>query len=501
MALLEMQNINKSFNQVPVLHDVHLEVDQGEIHALLGENGAGKSTLMNILGGIHQPDSGTIKVNGQSVQMTTPKVSQHHGISFIHQELNLVSDLKVYENMFLGQELRKPYGFLDVKEMCRQTEEILTKLGVHIDPQAEVRDLGTSYKQMIEISRALLHKSNIIIMDEPTTALSDSEVERLFELMRQLKQDGISIIYISHKLKEVKSICDRMTVLRDGYVVHTGPLEGQSLDQITTYMVGKSVSEDRLVSHAHTDEVVLSVDHLTLEGFYHDVSFRIKRGEIVGFTGLAGDGRTELFESLFGYRQNFQGDVQINGQSVHLNHPKKAVRAGLGYVPKDRKENAIIQDMDVVQNMSISSLGHFEKNGFINHKIEHKTFMNYKDQLNIKANNPKENIDKLSGGNQQKVMIARWLELNTDIIIFDNPTQGIDVGAKQEIYQHIIQLAEQGKAVIILSSEAPEMMKVCHHVYVMYQGEIVGSFDGSEATEDNILSYATGSKKEAVSVG
>ncbi|RPF53340.1 sugar ABC transporter ATP-binding protein [Aquisalibacillus elongatus] len=501
MAYLEMQNIDKSFNQVQVLKDVSLELEQGEIHALLGENGAGKSTLMNILGGVHQPDRGVITVSGQKVEMTSPKISQDQGISFIHQELNLVSDLRVYENMFLGSEIRNRFGFVDVNEMCRQTEEILTKLGVHINPKEYVRNLGTSYKQLIEISRALLHKSRIIIMDEPTTALSEHEVDRLFELMRNLKEDGISIIYISHKLKEVKAVCDRLTVLRDGKVVKTGDLKEESLDSITQYMVGKSLSEDRIIDEENFGETILKVEELTMPGVYKDIHFQIKKGEIVGFTGLAGDGRTELFESLFGYRKDYKGQVYVNGKLVNINHPKKALRAGIGYVPKDRKENAIIQDMNVVQNMSISSLNHFERKGFLRGKLEHNRFQEYKDKLNIKAHNPKATIDQLSGGNQQKVIIAKWLELNTDIIIFDNPTQGIDVGAKQEIYQHIIGLAKQGKAVIVLSSEAPEIMKICHSVYVMYQGEIAGYFKGEDTTEDKIMSYATGSKKEAVTVG
>ncbi|WP_175615610.1 sugar ABC transporter ATP-binding protein [Piscibacillus halophilus] len=501
MAYLEMQSIYKSFNQVPVLKDVTLELQQGEIHALIGENGAGKSTLMNILGGVHQPDKGLIKLNGQAVEMTSPKKSQEYGISFIHQELNLVSDLRVYENMFLGSEIRNKFGFVNVEEMCRQTTDILTNLGVHINPKEYVRNLGTSYKQLIEISRALLHKSKIIIMDEPTTALSDHEIDRLFDLMRNLKEDGISIIYISHKLKEIKSVCDRLTVLRDGKTVKTGDLESETLDSITHDMVGKSLSEDRMIEHEELGSTVLKVEDLSSPGQFKSINFEIKKGEIVGFTGLAGDGRTELFESLFGYRKNYKGDIYVNGKHVIIDHPKKALKAGIGYVPKDRKENAIIQDLNVIQNMSISSLSHFEKNGFIKGKLEQKKFTYYKDQLNIKVHNPRVTIDKLSGGNQQKVIIAKWLELNTDIIIFDNPTQGIDVGAKQEIYQQIIRLAQQGKAVIVLSSEALEIMKICHSVYVMYQGEISGYFKGEDATEDKIMSYATGSKKEAVPVG
>jgi len=500
-SFMTMSTIKKSFNGVPVLKNVTLQVEQGEIHALLGENGAGKSTLMNILGGVHQPDDGAILINGQEVKMINPRVSQGHGISFIHQELNVVSDLRVYENMFLGSELRNKIGFLNVEEMCNKTSEILSKLGVDINPKEYVRNLDTSYKQLIEISKSLLHKSNLIIMDEPTSSLAEHEVDRLFELMNSLKKSGVSIIYISHKLKEIKRVCDRYTVLRDGEVVGTGVIENESLDTITKLMVGKSISEERFVQEHEFGPVILEVNNLTSEGLFKDIHFTLRKGEILGFTGLAGDGRTELFESLFGYRNKYTGEIKINNQSVKINHPRKAVKAGMGFVPKDRKENAIIKDLSVIHNMSLSAMGHFEKAGFIQEKSEQEKFKYFKKKLNIKVHNPRITIDKLSGGNQQKVIIAKWLEVNTDIIIFDNPTQGIDVGAKREIYQHIVSLAEQGKAVIILSSEAPEVLKICHNIYVMYQGEITARFQGEHSTEDEIMSYATGSKREAEKIG
>ncbi|MFC0270359.1 sugar ABC transporter ATP-binding protein [Metabacillus herbersteinensis] len=498
---MTMNNIEKSFNGVPVLKGVTLQVDHGEIHALLGENGAGKSTLMNILGGVHQPDNGSIHINGKVVKMTNPRISQEHGISFIHQELNVVPDLRVYENMFLGSELRNTIGFLKVEEMCNKTSEILAKLGVDINPKEYVRNLDTSYKQLIEISKALLRKSTLIIMDEPTSSLAEHEVDRLFELMNSLKKSGVSIIYISHKLKEIKEICDCYTVLRDGEVVGTGSIKNESLDTITKLMVGKSISEERFVQKHEFGPVLLEVNNLTSQGFFKNINFTVKKGEVLGFTGLAGDGRTELFESLFGYRNKYNGEIKINDKIVKIDHPSKAVKAGVGLVPKDRKENAIIKDLSVIHNMSLSSMGHFEKSGFIQEKAEKQKFNYYKEKLNIKVHNPRITIDKLSGGNQQKVIIAKWLEVNTDIIIFDNPTQGIDVGAKQEIYQHIVSLTEQGKAVIILSSEASEVLKICHNINVMYQGEITARFRAEEATEDKIMSYATGSKREADKIG
>lgn len=361
---------------------------EGEIHALLGENGAGKSTLMNILGGVHQPDHGSIQIKGLDVKMSNPRVSQEQGVSFIHQELNVVADLRVYENMFLGSELRSKLGFLKVEEMCRQTSEILSKLGVDINPKEYVRNLETSYKQLIEISKALLHKSKLIIMDEPTTSLAEHEVKRLFELMRNLKKSGVSIIYISHKLKEIKEICDTYTVLRDGELVGTGSIKNENLDTITKLMVGKSISQERLIQRHSFGPVVLEVNDLSSQGLYKNITFTLRKGEILGFTGLAGDGRTELFESLFGYRKKYTGQIKINNQLVKIDHPRKALEAGLALVPKDRKENAIIKDLSVIHNMSLSSIGHFEKAGFIQEKKEKDRFHYYKEKLNIKVHNP-----------------------------------------------------------------------------------------------------------------
>lgn len=499
-SFLTMHQIKKSFLDVPVLKGVSLQVEQGEIHALLGENGAGKSTLMNILGGVHQSDNGKIYINGEEVQMIDPGTSQQHGISFIHQELNVVPDLMVYENLFLGAELCNRYGFLKVEEMCRQTTEVMAQLGVELNPKEYVRNLETSYKQFIEIAKALLHRSTLIIMDEPTSALADHEVERLFTLMRKLKGSGVSIIYISHKLKEIQQICDRYTVLRDGEVVGTGSMKGKSLDEITTLMVGKSVSEERLQRSHERRPVLLEVNDFTSEGLFKDIHFTVEKGEVVGFTGLAGDGRTELFESIFGYRKKAKGTIKVNRQRVTINHPKKALQAGIGFVPKDRKENAIIKDLSVLHNMTLAAMVHFEKSGFIQEKMEQERFEFYKQQLNIKVHDPAITIDKLSGGNQQKVMIAKWLEIDADILIFDNPTQGIDVGAKQEVYQQIRQLAERGKGIIILSSEATEVLKVCDSIHVMYQGEIAASFQNEEASENEIMQVATGAAKEGVMI-
>lgn len=500
-TLITMNDIYKSFNGIPILKGVSLEVKKSEIHALLGENGAGKSTLMNILGGVFEPDSGSIFLEGKEVKISDSRTAQNEGVSFIHQELNVVGDLKVYENMFLGSELRNKIGFVKVEEMCRQASNILGKLGVNINPKEYVRNLEPSYKQLVEISKALLHKSKIIIMDEPTSALAEHEVNQLFEMMKNLVKSGVSIIYISHKLNEIKEVCDSYTVLRDGKLVGKGKVQNDGLDRITEMMVGKSISNERLILKKQFEATVLEVKGLSCEGYYRDINFSVKKGEIVGFTGLAGDGRSELFESIFGYRTKYEGEIYINDKRVNIDHPRKAIKAGIALIPKDRKENAIIKDLNVIKNMSLSSLGHFEHFGLINERMERNKFAHYKKMLNIKVNNPLATIDKLSGGNQQKVVIAKWLEVDADIIIFDNPTQGIDVGAKQEIYDHIIKLAKLGKAVIILSSEATEVLRICHQINIMFQGEIVARYDGENASESKIMGYATGAKKAGERIG
>lgn len=497
--VLEMQNIHKSFYKVHVLDDVHFTLRQGEIHALLGENGAGKSTLMNILGGVHAPDRGEIRMNGVSCgYFESPLQSQQKGISFIHQELNLVEDLSVYENLFLGQERIGRTGLLDVDEMCVRSREVFQRMGVPIDPKAPLRSLDASFKQMVEIARALLQDARIIIMDEPTTSLTEYEIQHVMTLMRTLQKQGVSMIFISHKLKEVKDICDRFTVLRDGQVADTGAVSDVTEEALSAMMVGKKVSNRDFFVPRRLGEPVLQVKRFSYFDKVKNINFTLHRGEILGFTGLAGDGRAELFESLFGYRKGYVGDVYVHGKRVRIDHPEKALRAGISFVPKNRKENAVIHDMSAVQNMSLSSLNRFKKRGWLNPRREDKVFEEYKDRLNIKVADGHQSILRLSGGNQQKVILSRWLSAHTDILILDNPTQGVDVGAKNEIYQLISTLAEKGISMILLTSEAPEVLKVCDEVRVMYQGEMTARLSREEADEEMIMSYATGAKREEV---
>lgn len=491
--VLVMKGIHKAFNGVPVLKGVDFSLQKGEIHALLGENGAGKSTLMNILGGVLQPDAGEMYIEGQRTRMTDPRASKQAGIRFIHQELNVVADLTVYENIFLGAEWTDRFGFLRVEDMCRRTEELLSMMGASLHPKTLVRDLEPSFKQMVEIAKALLTDAKLIIMDEPTTALTNYEIEHLMDTMRTLRDSGVSIIYISHKLKEVLSVCDRYTVLRDGQLAGTGRVADTDEEELTRLMVGKTIDSSPWNGSGRTEEVCLEVKGLSSGKWFRNVAFTAAKGEVLGFTGLAGDGRTELFEAIFGCRP-YEGEIRVNGQVRKLTHPRQALQAGIGLVPKNRKENAIIKDMSILENLSLASLSQFERNGLIDGKQEEAAYERYRQMLSIKAADPYAPIVSLSGGNQQKVVLAKWLQADPDILIFDNPTQGIDVGAKSEIYQLIGELASQGKAIIVLSSELPEILRLCDRVMVMYQGEIAATLLRQQMNEESIMLYATGAR-------
>lgn len=493
--LLEMKGIEKSFNGVSVLKGIDLHIKKGEIHALLGENGAGKSTLMNILGGLFPPDAGEICLEGKRVAVYSPSHSKSLGISFIHQELNVIGDLTVCENLFLGSEISARFGFLKANEMRKKAVELLERMGVSLDPDLYLRDLDASYKQIVEIAKALLLEAKIMIMDEPTTSLTEYEIDHLFTLMRSLKESGVSIIYISHKLKEVIQICDRYTVLRDGNRIETGEVAEVDEEHLTRLMVGKSLHDAHYYEERRTGAPVLQVTRLRSGKWVREVSFTLHQSEILGFTGLAGDGRTELFEAIFGYR-DYAGEIRVNGREVKISHPINALKAGIGFLPKNRKENAIIKDLNILQNMSLSALKEYQKYGFIDRRREIKRFIEYRDKLNIKASDPTLPIESLSGGNQQKVVLAKWLDTDSKILIMDHPTQGIDVGAKSEIYHLIMELAKMGKSIIILSSEIPEILKLCDRVLVMYQGEITAELHRSEADEETIMLYATGAKRE-----
>ena len=488
---LSMQGIEKSFDQNHVLKKVDFELKPGEIRALMGENGAGKTTFMNILGGVFPPNAGQILLDGKVVQFHTPRESQDAGIAFIHQELNLVNDLSIYENLFLGRELKKG-RFLDRKTMIEKSREVLARMEIDMDPRTLVGTLDASYKQIIEIARALLMNASIIIMDEPTTSLTEVEIERVFGMMRTVKAQGVSIVFISHKLKEVMAICDTITVLRDGSVVFDGDIAGVTESDIAYHMVGHTVRTEQLKRNVHIGDEVLAADKLSCEGLFSDISFSIRSGEIVGFTGLLGDGRSELFQTVFGCYPQYSGTIRVGGKAMRMNGTPAAYRAGIGYVPRNRKENGIIKDMSILENGSMVTYDRLTHMGLIDHKKERAAMEKNRADLSIKMGEMDDLITSLSGGNQQKVVLAKWLSARPRILVFDNPTQGVDVGAKEEIYDIILRLAEEGVAIVILSSEAQEIIRLCDRTLVMYHGTICGELKAEQMNEQNIMVLATG---------
>lgn len=489
---IEISNITKSFGSNKVLKDISLKINGGEICALIGENGAGKSTLMNILGGVYKMDSGAIYLDGNKVEFNTPADSLDAGIAFIHQELNLINDLPIYENMFLGREIKNKKGGLDLERMIFETEEVFKQINVDLDPKTMVRDLDSSYKQIVEICRAIMMKASIIIMDEPTTSLTEPEIQRVFAMMKTLKQRNVGIIFISHKLKEVMDICERYIVLRDGYLVAEGNVSDVTTDDLARFMVGYNVRCNQLSRDKKIGHEVLCVERLTQEHAFRDISFSVRAGEILGVTGLLGDGRSELFQSIFGANGISLGKIYLNGKKINIRSTYQALEEGIGYLPRNRKENGIIPDMNIIENASIATWSKFSKHGVIDRPKHYEIFKEQIKSLKIKMSKSTDSINSLSGGNQQKVVLAKWLAVNPKLLILDNPTQGVDVGAKEDIYDIIIKLAENNIAVIVLSSEAQEIIRLCDRAIVMYHGKIQGEVSGITMNEHDIMRLATG---------
>ena len=488
-----MEKINKSFGANNVLTDVSFRLEAGEICALLGENGAGKSTLMNILGGVLPADSGTILLNGQAVSFASPVDSLDAGIGFIHQELNLINDLTIYENMFITH-MPKKGAFLDAAYMKKKTTELFERMKIDLDPSTMVRDLDASYKQIIEIGRALMQEASIIIMDEPTTSLTEPEIKRVFAMMRTLKQQGVGIIFISHKLGEVMEVCDKYTVLRDGHMVASGFVSETDTRQLAAHMVGREVNTDILSRTVQLGEEILCLENLSDGKHFYDICLNVHAGEILGVTGLLGDGRSELFQTVFGAMgKKYTGSVKLKGKEVKFSSTHQALEAGVAYLPRNRKENAIIKDMSILDNGSIVELPKLTKNKlFIDFNKQEALFAKQVEELRIKMGDRLDLITSLSGGNQQKVVLAKWLMSNPKLLILDNPTQGVDVGAKEEIYNIIHRLAEEGVAIVVLSSEAQEVIRVCDRTLVLFHGRQVGELKGDEMTEHSIMYLATG---------
>ncbi len=491
-VILTMKGIDKSFPGVHALDHVDLEVRKGEVHALMGENGAGKSTLMKVLTGIYKKDEGTITYEGKEVEFSNPREAQDAGIVIVHQELNMMGHLTVAQNIFIGREIMKG-KLIDDKKMNEEAKKLFDRLGIDIDPTETMSRLTVGKQQMCEIAKAISHDAKVIIFDEPSAALTEAEIEELFKIIRDLRDKQLGIVYISHRMDEIKVITDRVTVMRDGGYVGTLITEDCTKDDIINMMVGRVIYEEPKTKSmvAPDAPVVLKVEHLNAGRMVQDVSFELRKGEILGFSGLMGAGRTETARALFGADPKDSGDVYVNGKKVDIKTPQDAVRNGIGYLSEDRKRYGIVVDKTIAENSTMASLERFMKGIFIDKKKENEAAQEYVDALNTKTPGVDQLVVNLSGGNQQKVVIAKWLVRNCDILIFDEPTRGIDVGAKSEIYTLMNKLAAEGKSIIMISSEMTEILRMSDRIVVMCEGKKTGELGIEEATQEKIMHAAT----------
>ncbi|WP_367849949.1 sugar ABC transporter ATP-binding protein [Rhodoferax sp. WC2427] len=495
-ALISITHLTKSFPGVKALNDCRFELAPGEVHALMGENGAGKSTLMKVLAGVYTKDAGEIQMDGKPVDIPTPRAAQALGIGIIHQELNLMNHLSAAQNIFIGREPMGRFGlFVDQQKMVDDTQAVFDRLHLQLDPRVEVGELTVAKQQMVEIAKALSFDSRVLIMDEPTAALNNAEIEDLFRIIRQLKSQGVGIVYISHKMDELKVISDRVTVMRDGETIGTVPTATTSMDTIIGMMVGRALEVHTPVQYAHTgdsDAVMLEVKGLNRGRSIKNVSFSVRKGEILGFAGLMGAGRTEVARAIFGADARDAGEIRIKGQVVDIQAPSDAVRYGIGYLSEDRKRYGLATGMDVQSNILLANLKNFVSLGFwLQQDAIEAVAQKYVGQLGIKTPSIFQRAGLLSGGNQQKIVIAKWLLRDCEVLFFDEPTRGIDVGAKAEIYKLLHALAEQGRAIVMISSELPEVLRMSHRIVVMCEGRITGELSAAEATQEKIMQLAT----------
>lgn len=491
-VILTMKGIDKSFPGVHALDHVDLEVCRGEVHALVGENGAGKSTLMKVLTGIYSKDAGTITYEGKEVEFQNPREAQEAGIVIVHQELNMMHHLTVAQNIFIGREFMKG-RLIDDARMNVEAKKLFDQLGIDINPAEKMGNLTVGKQQMCEIAKAISHEAKVIIFDEPSAALTDSEIEELFKIIRDLRKKQLGIVYISHRMDEINVITDRVTVMRDGTYVGTLITKDCTKDDIVSMMVGRVIYEEPK-SHsmvAPDAPVVLKVDHLNAGKLVKDISFELHKGEILGFSGLMGAGRTETARAIFGADPKESGDIYVNGEKVEINSPQDAVKHGIGYLSEDRKRYGVVVGKTIAENSTLACLENFVKGHLIDRNKERDATQKYVDRLKTKTPGIDQLVVNLSGGNQQKVVIAKWLVRNCDILIFDEPTRGIDVGAKNEIYHLMSELAAEGKSIIMISSEMPEVLRMSDRIIVMCEGRQTAEIDISEATQEKIMHAAT----------
>jgi rhamnose transport system ATP-binding protein len=488
--VIEVQHVSKSFGGVHALQDVQFEIVPGEVHALLGENGAGKSTLIKILTGFHQPDSGTILFEGRPVTFSGTREAQEHGVAAIYQEPSLFPDLDVAENILVGRQPVRRWG-IDWKNMYAEAARLLNRLGLPIDPRTKARDLSVAQQQIVEIARALSVNAKVLIMDEPTSSLTLREVEELFTIVRQLRAAGTAVVFISHRLEELFALADRVTILRDGTYVGTRPLAGVTTEELIRMMVGRALGELFPKQAVEPGEVVLEVEGLGVEGAFSDVSFQLRRGEIVGMSGLIGAGRTNVARAIFGTEPATTGTIKLDGKPVTIKSPDEAMSLGIGYVPEDRKEHGLVLAMSIADNITLPVLSRFSKLGWLNQQGAMATAKTSSQQLEVKMTGVAQKAGQLSGGNQQKVVLAKWLGTKPRVLILDEPTRGIDVGTKAAVHRLMSSLAAEGIAILMISSELPEILGMSDRVLVMREGRLTGEFSRAQATQENLMAAAT----------
>jgi rhamnose transport system ATP-binding protein len=490
--IVELVGISKRFGAVQALQNVDLSLFPGEVHALVGENGAGKSTLVKILAGIHRPDAGLVKVGGGVVELRSPTQAQDLGIAVVQQEPMLFPDLDVAENVFMGRHPRDGFGRVDWKRMYREVDQLLASLDVPLSSHTPVQGLSVAEQQLVEIAKALSLQARVLVLDEPTAALSSHEVDELFAIVKQLRERGVAVLFVSHRLEEVFRIADSLTVFRDGTHIITAPVSEMNTEEIIKHMVGRELSTLFPKGKVEIGEVVLEVRHLTQPGVFADVSFQLHRGEILGFAGLVGAGRTEVARVLFGIDRAESGEIWLKGKKVRIRSPKHAMDYGIAYVPEDRHQHGLVMNFSIASNVTLAILQQVSRLGLLNWRQEQKIAGEYSSQLRVRSAGVEQLVNALSGGNQQKVVLSKWLATNPSVLILDEPTRGIDVGAKAEVHRIISDLAARGLAIILISSELPEVLAMADQVIVLHEGRVTGTFARSEATQERVMFAATG---------
>lgn len=492
-SILELKNVSKYFPGIKALDGVDFKIRTGEVHALIGENGAGKSTLVKILTGIHQPRTGSIILNGKEVEFKTPLVSQAAGIAAIHQEATMFPELTVTENIYMGHHLRKsPIGILDWRQMKKRTQELLENLELDIQPNTLVKNLSVAQRHMVEIVKALSMDARVVIMDEPTSSLSLKEIEHLYKIIRKLKAEERAIVFISHKFEDIYEIADCFTVLRDGKQSGQGVVAETELDDIVNMMVGRSIDQMFPRRDVEIGKEILKVDKLSRTGIFKDVSFILHRGEILGFFGLVGAGRSEVMQTIFGIERETGGRVSLRGREIHILNPQDAINYGMVYIPEDRQLQGTILEMNIRENITLPVIDHLSRYTFLDKKRELRITGEYGRRMEIKASSWEQQVNNLSGGNQQKVVLAKWLATKPEILIMDEPTRGIDVATKARVHEFISELVGEGLAIILISSEIPEILGMSDRVVVMHEGRVAAIFNRQEANSENLVKAAVG---------